>query len=275
LYAYTRNSPHELTFNQGEYVFIVKEEEGWLEAEINGQKGFVPANYVEVISKINKNVAAAQEPKKTPNNNNNSAASGGAASLAAAAASAASAISKQPQDRKRPERKEAGEDSGMSKKQLIQELDDLKKLIFRQQSTRSKLESIISQLTVQLREIQSAINENNFSSSVGGGGDAAGGVSAAQLSNLRNEHKRMKAEVDRLRGMNSTMQSQITEANNALLRAQRELQDLTDEKQTLQSDITTLTEKIESMKEAAPNTPGGSRREPPSRRVIPVRQAPP
>lgn len=50
LYPYEAATDDELTFNEGDIIFIVqKDQAGWWEGELNGKKGWVPANYVQEI----------------------------------------------------------------------------------------------------------------------------------------------------------------------------------------------------------------------------------
>ena len=48
LYAYSAASADELSFNAGDVITILKKDDsGWWEGELNGQKGWIPANYVQ------------------------------------------------------------------------------------------------------------------------------------------------------------------------------------------------------------------------------------
>lgn len=48
LYEYAATTADELSFAEGDVLFIVqKDDGGWWECELNGQKGWVPANYVQ------------------------------------------------------------------------------------------------------------------------------------------------------------------------------------------------------------------------------------
>lgn len=48
LFPYEAATDDELTFNEGDIIFIVqKDQAGWWEGELNGKKGWVPANYVQ------------------------------------------------------------------------------------------------------------------------------------------------------------------------------------------------------------------------------------
>jgi len=50
LYPHTGGSPTELTFQTGDVLIIYKKDPGgWWEAELNGQRGWVPSNYVQEI----------------------------------------------------------------------------------------------------------------------------------------------------------------------------------------------------------------------------------
>mmetsp|Transcript_21147 Transcript_21147/g.82083 ORF Transcript_21147/g.82083 Transcript_21147/m.82083 type:complete len:1100 (-) Transcript_21147:145-3444(-) len=50
LYPYEAATDDELTFSEGDIIFIVqKDQAGWWEGELNGKKGWVPANYVQEI----------------------------------------------------------------------------------------------------------------------------------------------------------------------------------------------------------------------------------
>jgi len=47
-YDYTAQSPDELSFAAGDVITILKKDEsGWWEGELHGQKGWIPANYME------------------------------------------------------------------------------------------------------------------------------------------------------------------------------------------------------------------------------------
>jgi len=49
-YAYTGSTQDELTFNEGDIIIIHKKDPGgWWEGELNGKRGWIPANYVYEI----------------------------------------------------------------------------------------------------------------------------------------------------------------------------------------------------------------------------------
>ncbi|XP_072417713.1 abl interactor 1-like isoform X2 [Chiloscyllium punctatum] len=50
LYAYNKQSGDDLTFQQGEIIYVIaKSENGWYEGVINGATGFFPSNYVQCL----------------------------------------------------------------------------------------------------------------------------------------------------------------------------------------------------------------------------------
>eukprot|EP00009_Paramoeba_aestuarina_P006262 CAMPEP_0201524616 /NCGR_PEP_ID=MMETSP0161_2-20130828/23827_1 /ASSEMBLY_ACC=CAM_ASM_000251 /TAXON_ID=180227 /ORGANISM="Neoparamoeba aestuarina, Strain SoJaBio B1-5/56/2" /LENGTH=1170 /DNA_ID=CAMNT_0047924107 /DNA_START=39 /DNA_END=3551 /DNA_ORIENTATION=- len=51
LYDYEKNQPDELTFKTGNVMVIVSKDAGgaWWECELNGQKGWIPSNYVKTL----------------------------------------------------------------------------------------------------------------------------------------------------------------------------------------------------------------------------------
>jgi len=50
LYNYTATCETELSFKQGDILFITEQDDsGWWYAELNGVSGFVPNNYVELM----------------------------------------------------------------------------------------------------------------------------------------------------------------------------------------------------------------------------------
>jgi len=50
LFDYEAATPDELTFKAGDIMRIeVKDSGGWWQAELNGKKGWIPANYVEEL----------------------------------------------------------------------------------------------------------------------------------------------------------------------------------------------------------------------------------
>ena len=50
LYAFTAESPAELNLEAGDLITIVKEAGEWWEAEKDGRRGLVPANYCQKIT---------------------------------------------------------------------------------------------------------------------------------------------------------------------------------------------------------------------------------
>jgi len=47
-FDYTAQSPDELSFCVGDQITILKKDEsGWWEGELHGQKGWIPANYMQ------------------------------------------------------------------------------------------------------------------------------------------------------------------------------------------------------------------------------------
>ena len=49
LYDFTAEEDEELTFKAGDMMKIIEQDPEWWVAEIRGKKGFVPANYVEIV----------------------------------------------------------------------------------------------------------------------------------------------------------------------------------------------------------------------------------
>lgn len=49
LYAFSSESPQELSFNPGDILTIVSQQGDWWTAELNGKTGLIPANYVQLI----------------------------------------------------------------------------------------------------------------------------------------------------------------------------------------------------------------------------------
>jgi len=51
LYDYPGQTADELTFREGDIITIIKKDPGgWWEGELNGQRGWIPANYVEELA---------------------------------------------------------------------------------------------------------------------------------------------------------------------------------------------------------------------------------
>eukprot|EP01092_Planopodium_desertum_P003371 TRINITY_DN16032_c0_g2_i1.p1 TRINITY_DN16032_c0_g2~~TRINITY_DN16032_c0_g2_i1.p1 ORF type:complete len:118 (+),score=4.86 TRINITY_DN16032_c0_g2_i1:159-512(+) len=44
-----QGQPGELTFNYGDVITIIKQSGEWWEGELNGRKGLLPANYVQLL----------------------------------------------------------------------------------------------------------------------------------------------------------------------------------------------------------------------------------
>ena len=51
LYDFQAEEAEELSFNAGDVMRIIEQDPEWWVAEINGKKGFVPANYVTIMDK--------------------------------------------------------------------------------------------------------------------------------------------------------------------------------------------------------------------------------
>jgi len=49
LYAFTAQSPAELSFNFGDRITILTQQGEWWQGEINGKQGLIPSNYVQLI----------------------------------------------------------------------------------------------------------------------------------------------------------------------------------------------------------------------------------
>ncbi len=48
LYDYQGQTPDELSFREGETITVLKKDPGgWWEGEVNGRRGWLPANYVQ------------------------------------------------------------------------------------------------------------------------------------------------------------------------------------------------------------------------------------
>lgn len=48
VYDYTANEPDELTFNENAVIYVLqKNENGWWDGILNGERGVFPSNYVE------------------------------------------------------------------------------------------------------------------------------------------------------------------------------------------------------------------------------------
>ena len=51
LYDFTKSKADELSFTEGEVIYILKNfEDGWCEGICNGVRGLLPGNYVDVSS---------------------------------------------------------------------------------------------------------------------------------------------------------------------------------------------------------------------------------
>ena len=295
----------ELSFAAGDYVFVEKEEEGWLEGEVNGNRGFVPANYVQILAKFQSKPPQKAPPKPSPaaksnsnnsnnnNNNNNSNASSGGSGGAVksgmgggdarmASAIAAAAVQKVAA---------RAEEGGLSKKLFLQELDELKRLVQRQVENRMKLEAVVSKLTSQLESITGSMDDNHTASANSFNGSEQLNES---FQSLKIEYQRLKQEAADLTLASREIQANIGEISNALTKADREINELKEEKVILQGELSSLTEKVDALSEnniavlkkiedeknsgvvstpvATSSSGGSSRREPPSRRVIPLRK---
>ena len=65
LYDFKGNGVDELSFRSGDVINVIQEEDGgWYNGELNGQKGFVPSNYVERIARQPK--PKQTQPKPPP-----------------------------------------------------------------------------------------------------------------------------------------------------------------------------------------------------------------
>jgi hypothetical protein len=49
LYPFQAGSPQELSFNPGDMLIVHKQAGDWWEAESNGKRGLIPANYVQLV----------------------------------------------------------------------------------------------------------------------------------------------------------------------------------------------------------------------------------
>lgn len=49
VYDFNASEPSELSFKQGDVLNIISQNGGWWDAEINGRRGQVPANYVKIL----------------------------------------------------------------------------------------------------------------------------------------------------------------------------------------------------------------------------------
>jgi hypothetical protein len=49
LYAFNAQSPQELSFNPGDVLTILTQDGQWWTAELNGRKGLIPSNYVQLL----------------------------------------------------------------------------------------------------------------------------------------------------------------------------------------------------------------------------------
>lgn len=48
LYNYDTGKPDDLVFQEGDIIYVTsRNEDGWCEGVLNGEKGFFPGNYVE------------------------------------------------------------------------------------------------------------------------------------------------------------------------------------------------------------------------------------
>ena len=49
LYAFAAQSPQELSFNPGDVLAVVSQDGQWWTAELNGRRGLIPSNYVQLM----------------------------------------------------------------------------------------------------------------------------------------------------------------------------------------------------------------------------------
>jgi len=63
LFDFMGQSHEELSFKKGDVLIILDEPfEGWLEAQLNDQRGLIPSNYVQPLQQNQQNQQSEQRP---------------------------------------------------------------------------------------------------------------------------------------------------------------------------------------------------------------------
>jgi len=228
-FAYEGKSDRELSFQQGEVIFVSNETDAsWWEGEANGNFGFFPANYVQRIVSLRSDAPAptsTQPPKESPKE---SAAppKEPAAPVEEAketpppkpeptptpketASSTTSETPAKPAAKPAPRKKPAGGAGGAgSKQKFMTDLEDLKVAASAEAESHVRLLALVEKLSQEVEQLKQAPARSPSTST--------GGANLASLSSARAEMKMLGAANDRLEGELKKVREDISAMQNAL-----------------------------------------------------------
>ena len=290
LYAYEGKTESEVSFGEGEIVFVIKEDTGgWWEGEVNGNYGFFPSNYVKSILKIQKDdkdgkptKPKAPEPKKEePAAQTTVAAKPAvqpvavtkpAAVIKPAAANpvATKPVATKPVEANPVVNKPAankpvgannqvgrpaagttgGRGAGGGSKQKF--MQDLEDLK-KIAKTESENNAKLQSLVENLAKEVEKLKQQPSSSSNSSGGDVSG---------LQQTVSDMRSEVQKLSDSNSKLESELQTTNENIAEAKKQLDSLKTEEIALKRDLKILQFKCDKLKPEGGTS--GSRRQAPS-----------
>lgn len=229
LFAYEGQSERELSFKQGEIVFISKEDDGgWWEGEANGNFGFFPTNYVKKIMSLKKDAPLPQQPLT------NMTAPMAEESLVAEPVAEPTLVEAEPVVAEVTPKKSApspasrsksgtstGSGSGSSagsKQKFLTDLEDLKKVAQAEQESNAKLQALVDNLSKEIELLKH---------STGSSGSSNAGPGDSNLS----------SQVQELSSSTAKLELQMDQATNDLASIKKTLEALKTEEIGLKRDL--------------------------------------
>ena len=289
-FDYAGTTESELTFNREDIIFVVKEDTtGWWEGEVNGLYGFFPSNYAEIICPLptaaNLALLASQNAEQECEEEEEvTVTSENPAETKTPATDAVTKSDTNP-PAGAPARSKAGVArpestiGGTSKKDFLQQMNDIKKELQQSAEIRERLEALVQSLSGSLHAIRQGGNTTSSDS--------------PQEAALRGEVQKVKTEITHLTKENQSLHTRIKEAQTSVASTQKAIELQKTENSKLAQEIKETQDTVVSISSSAkpsgpssrpvvaavgakpvspgsgdvkiPSQPPGKRRAPPSR----------
>merc|ERR1712137_598300 len=241
-FDYTGTSESELSFVTGDIIFVVKEDNtGWWEVEVNGQYGFFPSNYAEIICPLPTSDIAGedteiQEPEPEPEPEPESEPEPQPKPTPVVA---------QPVKPEIPARPESTISGGASKKQFLQQMNTVKQNLEESAKIRTQLESLVNSLSATLLTLRES-------------GKSAAGTGST------NDLKSLEQEFQELAKNNQSLHARIKEARAAVASTKRDIQRQRVENEKIGKEIQAIQNSVSSAPKPVATASGANTQPKPS-----------
>merc|ERR1712137_1515874 len=260
-FDYTGTSESELSFVTGDIIFVVKEDNtGWWEGEVNGQYGFFPSNYAEIICPLPTSDIAGedteiQDPEPEPEPEPESEPEPQPKPTPVVAQPVKPSPVASPEVAKsntgpvraaaKPARPESTISGGASKKQFLQQMNTVKQNLEESAKLRTQLESLVNSLSATLLTLRES-------------GKSAAGTGST------NDLKSLEQEFQELAKNNQSLHARIKEAQAAVASTKRDIQRQRVENEKIGKEIQAIQNSVSSAPKPVATASGANTQPKPS-----------